>query len=191
MKNTFKKIFKILYGCDDNIKYKIISTLFITSVIETILSFMYKDNAFLSNLFSNFSGIGFALFLIFLRGFEFSKKISCELLRFAIFFPMFLYSVSYLLHITNKNIFKIILALFFAFISCLYFSSELDDFIILIKTLFKKLKIKLFNTDTPTPTGFKSVLENITVFLVSIGGFLISIETIIKVITQILTLDFK
>lgn len=57
MKNTFKKIFKILYGCDDNIKYKIISTLFITSVIETILSFMYKDNAFLSNLFSNFSGI--------------------------------------------------------------------------------------------------------------------------------------
>ena len=75
MKNTFKKIFKILYGCDDNIKYKIISTLFITSVIETILSFMYKDNAFLSNLFSNFSGIGFALFLIFLRGFEFSKKI--------------------------------------------------------------------------------------------------------------------
>ena len=114
MKNTFKKIFKILYGCDDNIKYKIISTLFITSVIETILSFMYKDNAFLSNLFSNFSGIGFALFLIFLRGFEFSKKISCELLRFAIFFPMFLYSVSYLLHITNKNIFKIILALLVA-----------------------------------------------------------------------------
>ena len=57
MKNTFKKIFKILYGCDDNIKYKIISTLFITSVIETILSFMYKDNAFLSNLFSNFSVI--------------------------------------------------------------------------------------------------------------------------------------
>ena len=89
MKNTFKKIFKILYGCDDNIKYKIISTLFITSVIETILSFMYKDNAFLSNLFSNFSGIGFALFLIFLRGFEFSKKISLNyfaLLSFSLCF---------------------------------------------------------------------------------------------------------
>lgn len=97
MKNTFKKIFKILYGCDDNIKYKIISTLFITSVIETILSFMYKDNAFLSNLFSNFSGIGFALFLIFLRGFEFSKKISCELLSLCYLFPyVFIFSILFI-----------------------------------------------------------------------------------------------
>lgn len=54
MKNTFKKIFKILYGCDDNIKYKIISTLFITSVIETILSFIIKIMLFFQIYFQIF-----------------------------------------------------------------------------------------------------------------------------------------
>ena len=186
-----KNIFKFLYGSDNNLTFKISSTTFITSIIAIILSIVYKDNSLLSNLFLNISGAGFAIFLLLLNGFDSFFKFVQELSRFIIFLPMFICSIFYLLHISSINILAIILCLILTFISCFYFVSKLNDFFDLTKLLFKKIKYKIFNTENVTSTGFKAVLENITVFLVSIGGFLIAIRIIIQVIIQIVTLKFN
>lgn len=74
------------------------------------------------------------------------------------------------------------------FVSCIYFISKINDIFNYIKLIIKRLKIKVFNTDKPTSTGYKALLENITVFLVSIGGFCVAIKTIFQSIFQIIDL---
>lgn len=185
MKDKFKKIFNVVFGSDKDIPFKIATSLFITSLILSIFTWIYRENSLRLTFFTYVSSISFSFWLIFSYGIDTSAKIAYEAFRLIIFFPIFIISIYYLLPNSSNNIFIIILSCFGIFFSCIYFSSKLDDTINFIKILFKKLKIKIFNTENTISTGFKSVLENITVFLVSIGGFLIAIKTIVEVIFQI------
>lgn len=184
MYNKLKKIFLIIYGSNKNIFFGVSVASLITSIILTIFMFLFQSNKVASLFFTYAAASFFAIWLILTRGIDSTEKLGHELIRLVFFLIVFIASLSCLLQI-DKHYIKKTFACLGLFSSCIYFVFKLNDIFSFVKSIFNQLKIKLFNTDKPTSTGIKSVIENITVFLVSIGGFFIALKTIIETVLQI------
>lgn len=183
----FKKFFSIIYGSENkNVYFCVSIASLITSIVLAILAFLFKSDKSSSLFFTYAATIFFSIWLILTYGANSAEKLACEGVRLVIFFSAFIVSLLYLLQINiSKNYFFGIFACLGLFLSCIYFIFKLNAIFDFVKTIFKQLKLKLFNTDKPTPSGIKSVIENVTVFLVSIGGFSIALKTIIETLLQI------
>lgn len=180
-KNFFKKIF----GSDENISFKISSAFLISAIIFGIFTWIYKDDKNLTTAFTYASSIGFACWMLIAKGIERLEYVGYESLRFLIFFCILIPSMNYLLNMPSLNIFWFIMARLGVFVSCIYVITKLNDLYSFMNALFVKLKMKLFNTDNISSTGIKAMIENITVFLVTIGSFFIAVKTIMKTLLQI------
>lgn len=180
-KNFFKKIF----GTDENISFKISSAFLISAIIFGIFTWIYKDDKNLTTAFTYASSIGFACWMLIAKGIERLEYVGYESLRFLIFFCILIPSMNYLLNMPSLNIFWFIMACLGVFVSCIYVITKLNDLYSFMNALFVKLKMKLFNTDNISSTGIKAMIENITVFLVTIGSFFIAVKTIMKTLLQI------
>lgn len=180
-KNFFKKIF----GSDENISFKISSAFLISAIIFGIFTWIYKDDKNLTTAFTYASSIGFVCWMLIAKGIERLEYVGYESLRFLIFFYTLILSMNYLLNMPSLNIFWFIMACLCVFVSCIYVITKLNDLYSFMNALFVKLKMKLFNTDNISSTGIKAMIENITVFLVTIGSFFIAVKTIMKTLLQI------
>ena len=180
-KNFFKKIF----GSDENISFKISSAFLISAIIFGIFTWIYKDDKNLTTAFTYASSIGFACWMLIAKGIERLEYVGYESLRFLIFLCIFLPSNKYLLNIPTLNIFLFIMGCLCVFLIFIYVITKLNDLYSFMNALFVKLKMKLFNTDNISSTGIKAMIENITVFLVTIGSFFIAVKTIMKTLLQI------
>lgn len=180
-KNFFKKIF----GSDENISFKISSAFLISAIIFGIFTWIYKDEKNLTTAFTYASSIGFVCWMLIAKGIERLEYVGYESLRFLIFFYTLILSMNYLLNMPSLNIFWFIMACLCVFVSCIYVITKLNDLYSFMNALFVKLKMKLFNTDNISSTGIKAMIENITVFLVTIGSFFIAVKTIMKTLLQI------
>lgn len=72
------------------------------------------------------------------------------------------------------------------FFCVFYFISKLADIVELIRKGFRQIKIKLFNTANPATTKFKALIENITAFLVAVGGLTVAVKVIAESLFQVL-----
>ena len=153
MKDKFKKIFNVVFGSDKDIPFKIATSLFITSLILSIFTWIYRENSLRLTFFTYVSSISFSFWLIFSYGIDTSAKIAYEAFRLIIFFPIFIISIYYLLPNSSNNIFIIILSCFGIFFSCIYFIDYYTafrfinfHFIIYVRRKITKRFINLFNT---------------------------------------------
>ncbi len=192
MQDKIKKILKKIYGFDKDIMFKFSISCLIMSLIMSVFIWIYKDETDFANYFTYVSAIFFSLWVIFTKGINSLEKFLYEFIRLVIFIALFMSSIVFLLMLTSftkpVGMIIMILACMGVFVSCIYFISKINDIFNYIKLIIKRLKIKVFNTDKPTSTGYKALLENITVFLVSIGGFCVAIKTIFQSIFQIIDL---
>lgn len=192
MQDKIKKILKKIYGFDKDIMFKFSISCLIMSLIMSVFIWIYKDETDFANYFTYVSAIFFSLWVIFTKGINSLEKFLYEFIRLVIFIALFMSSIVFLLMLTSftkpVGMIIMILACMGVFVSCIFFISKINDIFNYIKLIIKRLKIKVFNTDKPTSTGYKALLENITVFLVSIGGFCVAIKTIFQSIFQIIDL---
>ena len=190
MQDKIKKILKKIYGFDKHIMFKFSISCLIMSIIMSVFIWIYKDETDFANYFTYVSAIFFSLWVIFTKGIDSLEKFLYEFVRLVIFITLFMSSVVFLLMLTSftkpVGMIIMVLACMGVFVSCIYFTSKINDIFNYIKLIIKRLKIKVFNTDKPSSTGYKALLENITVFLVSIGGFCVAIKTIFQSIFQII-----
>ena len=76
------------------------------------------------------------------------------------------------------------------FFCIFYFVSKVSDIFDFMKKLFYKIKNKIYNNAAPATSKWKILIENITTFLVTIGGLTLAIKTIADSLFQIIN-SFK
>lgn len=187
MIKKIKKLIKIIFGTENNILLKLNCSLFISAILFLIFSILVKkqNNLQAYNTFLYTSSILFGSWLALAKEYDSIWEIFKELLRLFLFFIILIFSLNFCIsssiHLHGvdliiKSIFSCI-----GIISCsFYLIAKFIDIFILIKKVFMQVKQKLFNSFQPATSKAKSLVENITAFLVSIAGLGIAIKTIIE-----------
>lgn len=190
MKVALKNMFKSILGTHNITMFKLSISSLVTSCILFIFALLYQGSNNETNIFTYASALFFVLWLITTKGFDNTEKLCYEFVRLIFFFGIFIYSINYFAKCNNYH--GLQLYLFFT-LSCIglflcsyYFISKLSDIFNFIRNLFEQFKSKLFYSKRPETSKLKSFIENITAFLVSVGGFAIAFKTITESIFQIL-----
>lgn len=190
MKKKLKKIFKIIFGSDDSILFKTSCSLFIMGITFAILGILSYETQSSDNTFTIISAFVFSIWLNIVQGADSVEKFVYEIIRLAIFFLIFLFSLcvclSYALDNTSVNVILVYLSCLGLLICIYYFISKAISIINFIQKIFSKIKAKLFNSTSPAPNKLKALIENITAFLVAVGGLTVAIKVITESIFQVL-----
>ena len=190
MKNILKKIFGIIFGSEDSIMFKINCSLFITAIIFFILDILSYENQDSAITFTIISGFLFSLWLNIVQGADSVHKFACELIRFCAFLIILFFSLyicfNYTLNNNSVNTICVYFSCFGLLLCAYYFTSKAISIIKFIKKIFSKLKAKLFNTTDSAPNKIKALIENVTAFLVAIGGLTVAIKVITESIFQVM-----
>lgn len=191
MKKIVKKIFKFTFGSDDYILFKTNCSLFITAIMFFILGILSYENQDSFTTFTIISGFLFSIWLSIVQGADSAYKFICELIRFCFFFIITILSLYACLNyaLDNNSVSTICVYLScFCLLSCTYYlTSKAISIINFIKKIFFEFKTKLFNTTDPAPNKLKTLIENVTAFLVAIGGLTVAIKVITESIFQVLS----
>lgn len=189
MKTKIKKIFNAVFETNENIVFKFSLSSLVTAIIFTLLVLSSPKNSPQSIMFTYIATFFFSIWMIITRGVDSLQSFGMALLRLIVFFMIFIYSLNYLLTLKAENITDsigyIILLSFLLFCCCFYFISKLSDIYNFVKTVFNRIKSHVFKNMNPTTSKLNQFIANITVFLVTIGGFTIAIKTIIDTMLQI------
>ena len=190
MKKIINKIVKYAYGTQNIVKSNIGIASLVTGIIFASLVHFQEPSSDEYILFIYMSSASFCLWLIVAHGANTFEKIIIGFTRLLLFFTIFLFSIVACLSMNSFNKLEIYIFGFLSFIgifaSSIYFVSKFNDIFVFIKNLFHQIKSKLFNSATPTTPKSNALIENITAFLVTIGGLAISIKVITESIFQIL-----
>lgn len=184
-----KKIINVIFGNSNNLFIKFSSASFITAIIFFVLAFISPENSVAMNTFIVLSGLFFSIWLVFTQGSNSGAKILSEIVRLFMFFIIFIYSLYYCIQFVlgeDSNMLGVILSCVGLFFCVFYFISKLADIVELIRKGFRQIKIKLFNTANPATTKFKALIENITAFLVAVGGLTVAVKVIAESLFQVL-----
>jgi len=186
-----KKLFKIIFGTDDNIHFYISSAFLTTALLFLILSAITAEtNPNSTEIFSYISSTCFAMWMTLVHGYNSLKNFTIEFMRLLIFFYTFIRSLytclQFSLDYYSVPISTIIFSAFGLFLCLCYFIAKLTSIFNLVKNLFNQIKAKLFNSDNPAPSKAKALIENVTAFLVSISALTVAIKSIAEPILQIL-----
>lgn len=190
MKINMKKIFKIIFGSDDAIPIKINCSLCITATIFLIFAILSKEIHDSLSVFIFLSGLLWSIFIVSIQGVDSFVKFIYGFVRLYIFFLIFLFSMyvclTYALDNTSVNMIYVCLACFGLFVCVFYFVTKLISIINFVKTVFSMIKSKLYNAADSTPNKIKALVENVTAFLVAIGGLTVAISVIAESIAQVM-----
>ena len=193
--NLPRKIFKVAFGTQNNLRFKISLSSLITGIIfilPVLLGSNDSGNSFAYSFFTYASGFSFAIWLLTTHGADSGIKIVYGLIRLMMFFIISTKSIDFCLNINSYNGLKRIIFSVFAYIGisvCVfYLSCSLHDIFDFIKNLFRQVKNKLLRSDEPSTSKIMVLIKNVTLFLVSIGGLAIAIVTIMEAALQMLSL---
>lgn len=182
-----KKAINIILGTKNNLFLKINLSCFFTGILFCIFALMFQKEypSQPSMVFTYISAFFLAVWLITLETKDKPWEIVKESIRLIAFFFILYYSLNFCVNISFKyNGFVLIafsiLSCVGIFISFLYLIAKFIDIFIWFKKLFIQIKHKLFNSVQPATSKAKALIENITAFLVSIGGLGIAIKAIIE-----------
>lgn len=193
MKEKARKIVKIMFGTSSNIHMKAMITCLCLGIIFFLLSIMvteevnYQANMMLVYL----GGLSFAIFLIGIKGADGSTSIICELSRFILFLPGLVFSLNFFVNVFPyivgvRAIAITLISTVVLAASLFYWISKCIDIFKAFKKLLIELKSSLFNfnydvenKDTPMHKA-QAFIENITTFLMTLVGFGVAINSIVK-----------
>lgn len=187
MKRIINKIIKILFGTQNNILQKLDGALFISAILFLIFSVMTKDqnNPLVYNTFLCISAILFSLWLVLIQNSSSILEIIFELVRLFMYFCILILSLNFCIN-TSVSLSGVRLIIY-SILSCVgiiccsfYLTAKFTDIFVFVKKLTNQIKQKLFNSVQPAPSKIKSLIENITAFLVAIAGLGVAIKTIIE-----------
>lgn len=135
--------------------------------------------------FTYISGILLAIWIITIESRDSAWEIIKELFRLIISFVLLILSLNFCL---NQSIYLVGFKLIFlSILSCIgillclfYLISKFVDILKSLKLAIDHFKNKLFGSEKPTTSKIKSLIENITAFLVTIAGLGVAIKTIVE-----------
>ena len=187
MIDKIKKIIKIIFGTENNILLKFSLSCFFTGILFFILAvyFQTDTNTQPSMTFTYISGILLAIWIISIENRTSIMEIIKELIRLIVSFVVLIFSLHFCLN-QSKNltglalIFRSILACIFILICIFYLISKFIDIIKSMKKVFKYIKSKIFGSEQPTTSKIKSLIENLTTFLVTVAGLGVAIKTLVE-----------
>lgn len=194
IKDLFKKVFHLIFGIQNNIMFILSSSFLITAIIYIILAFISQENHNAATVFIYISGFLFSIWITLTQGPDSAPKFFGGIVRLYVFLFLFILSLYNCLIFaleyssTNNfmNIIIIIISSILLLLCSIYFVSRLMNILYFIKKIFAQIKIKLFNTTNPATTKVKALIENITAFLVAIGGLTVAIKVITESIFQVM-----
>lgn len=187
MKTKIKKLFKIVFGTDSNIIAKFNITAFISAITFLLVAMLYPTTSTEATLFSNASAFCFVIWTTITKGVESTQKFFFDLIRIFLFFTLLIFSLNICLNLSRQSNILIygVLNCIVLFFCIFYFVSKISSIFDFIKNLFYKIKNKLFNNIAPATSKWNALIENITAFLVTIGGLTIALKTIAESLLQI------
>lgn len=190
MKKAIKKMFGFIFGSDDSIMFKITCSLFITTIIFLILMILSYENQDSAITFAIITGMLWSAWMNIVQGADSVVKFIIELLRFFAYFIILFFSLytclNYALDNTSVNTIYVYFSCFGLLLCTYYFTSKIINIIRFIKKMFTYIKAKLYNTTDPAPNKIKALIENVTAFLVAIGGLTVAIKVITESIFQVM-----
>jgi len=187
MIDKIKKIIKIIFGTENNILLKFSLSCFFTGILFFILAvyFQTDTNTQPSMTFTYISGILLAIWIISIENRTSIMEIIKELIRLIVSFVVLIFSLHFCLN-QSKNLtglaltFQSILACICILICIFYLISKFIDIIKSMKKVFKYIKSKIFGSEQPTTSKIKSLIENLTTFLVTVAGLGVAIKTLVE-----------
>lgn len=189
MKEKIRKLIKAIRSNTNNLMLKLNISFLITAIIFFIFAFLSQKISDSSSILTFISAFYFCIWLILTKGSNSIEKFFFELIRLYFLFIIFLLSLyeclNFILNYDSSSIIGIILSSLGIFCFILYLTSAFINIIALIKKVFLQIKLKLFNTPNPAPSKIKALIENITAFLVALGGLTVAIKVITESIFQI------
>lgn len=192
MKEKIKNWLFIIFGIKENIFLTIVITCFGSALFFAIISYIYAQtlNSTDMNFFGLASSVTFSMWIILAYGGDGFKNFMHELIRFVVFF--FLFGVSIIIcgnFYSYNGISRYLLgglACFIIVVFIFYLITKLSGIFKLTLKVFNLIKYRLFNSIPSATTRLAATVENITVFLVSIIGLLVAMNTIINTAFQML-----
>lgn len=187
MKTRIKKVCKIVFGTDSDIIAKLSITSFVSAMIFLLITVFYPNNPNELNFFTYSSAFCFVVWLTLTKGVESAQKFFWDILRISVFFALLIFSLNNCLHLnSHSNCFVFgVLNCIVLFICIFYFVSIISNIYYFVIRLFGKIKSKIYNDAAPATTKWKALIENITAFLVTIGGLTLALKTILDTIFQL------
>lgn len=169
-------------------KMNINISLFITGVVFFIFTVDAMENTTKSFYFLIPSGICFAIWIIITQGADKIDHLATEAARLAIVIIVLPLCLEFYLNEENFNGFSLSLILFYIglFYCIYYFVSKLNNAIHFTKDILERIKMQLFKNTKSSDKRSIHVIENITTFLVAIGGLAVAIKVIIEAMSQII-----
>ncbi len=187
MKTKIKKIIKDIFGTENNILTKFSLSCFFTGILFFGLSLYFQNDSTTqpTMTFTYISGVLLAIWLITIENRDSALEIIKEFFRLIIAFIILIYALDFCLNQSIHLIgFKLV---FFSTLSCIgilvclfYLISKFVDILKSLKLAIERFKNKLFGSERPTTSKIKSLIENITAFLVTIAGLGVAIKTIVE-----------
>lgn len=192
MKSKIKSIFKILFGSDEDISFKLGNASFMSGLLLLAFSLMSSTQQVI-NFFIYGAAICFAIWIILTQDENTFNKMAAESIRLICFLVSFTISLGILINITLNayNLFQMItfgcIAIILLLCCFYYIISKLYSVFRYIIKLFYKIKNKLFLSVVPSHSGFLKFIENLTTIFVTIGSLFIAIGTMIKPIMDLIS----
>lgn len=193
MIDKIKKLIKLFFGSDKDIRSTFGISLFFTGLCLSLFAFMFETNSRESIFLIYASSICFFLWILMTQGVKTADKCIVELIRvvFVLFFLSCSLSISLKLKTYNSLSFyaHATIMTILLLICAYYFVSKIKWFLLFIKRMYFQIKNKLF--PNKTENRLKMAVENATAFLASLSGLIIAVGTIITAIIQVFSTVFK
>ncbi len=193
MTNKIKKIIKAVFGTENNILIKFSLSCFFTGILFFALSLYFQSDSTTqpTTTFSYISGVLLAIWLISIENRDSILEIFKEILRLAVSFIGLIFALDFCLNqsknlIEFKLVFCSILYSVVILLCVFYLISKLIDILKSLKKVIGYFKNKLFDSTEPTTSKIKSLVENITAFLVALAGLGVAIKTIVEPIFNLI-----
>lgn len=190
IKEIVKKTFNLIFDVQNNIMFILSSSFLITAVIFILLALISQENRNASTVFTYISGFLLSIWINLVQESDSAQKFISGLARLYVFFIIFIFSLYnclvFAIEYNSQNILKIIMSSIGLLLCSIYFVSRLMNIFNFVKRMFAQIKMKLFNTTNPATTKAKALIENITAFLVAIGGLTVAIKVITESIFQVM-----
>ena len=187
MKLKIKKLIKNIFGTENNILTKFSLSCFITGILFFELSLYFQSDSKTqpTMTFTYISGVLIVLWLISIDIKESLCEIGKEIIRLIVSFVVLIYSLNFCLNQSiNLNGLKLVFGSILSSIGILlcifYLISKFIDILKSIKKAFIYFKNKLFGSAESTALKIKSLIENVTAFLVTLAGLGVAIKTIVE-----------
>ena len=195
MKQKIRALIEGVFGVQENIAFKINMTILVSGTFFFLFAFIQEGVRGKDSVFTFLSSLFLVLWLVLVKGVDSFTNIAFEMLRILVFLFGFIFSLAYILeyilHDSEISVMGMVAAIIGMVCSIFYLVCKFFSVFSFVKNIFRLVKKKLFNTEKPASNKFKAAIENITTFLVSIGGFAIAIKTIVETVFQITDLVMK